>query len=83
MMKITEVVVSRTVRVNLGDYQSVDFFVSMKATPDGSNLEAVRAQLSQNVDMAVARDIAANFKRRGKGLSREQIAKRYGLNTGE
>lgn len=34
-MKVTEIVVSRAIKVNLGDYQSTDFFVSMKAESEG------------------------------------------------
>ena len=33
-MKVIEVVVSRSVKVNTGNYESMDFFVSLKAEVD-------------------------------------------------
>jgi hypothetical protein len=79
-MKINEVVVSRSVRVNLGDYQAVDFFVSMKAEIDELDTPAEAAlALRRHVEDAIATDIRVNFKKRGKVISEQDIRKRYGI----
>lgn len=78
-MKILEIVVSRSVKVNLGDYQSTDFFVSAKVeTPDGKTGNA-RKQAVLTLEKGIADDIHAHFKRRGKKASLSDIRKRYGL----
>jgi hypothetical protein len=72
-----EVVVSRSVRVNLGDFQGTELFVSMKDESD----EPVKAQrrLRRLVDQALIADLQRHFKARGKPISVEAICKRYGF----
>lgn len=79
-MKISEVVVSRSVRVNLGDYQATDFFVSMKAEPgDGEKSRDVARSLRRVVDRAIVKNISAHFRGRGQKQTPEQICKKYGF----
>ncbi|MET4240275.1 hypothetical protein [Bradyrhizobium sp. RT10b] len=79
-MKVLEITVSQTVRVNLGDYQSTDFFVSMKAeVEDGEKPLDVAASLRRRVAHALTNSVGANFKARGKDISAKQIAKTYGI----
>lgn len=80
-MKNFECVVSR---VNLGDYQGTDFFVSMKAELEpGEKLADVSRKLRSAVDRALVVDIGAHFKARNTPISVEQICKRYGFSTKE
>lgn len=79
-MKISEVTVSQSVRVNLGDYQSTDFFVSMKAElDDGDKPLDVAASLRRRVAHALTNTVGANFKARGKDISPKKIATTYGI----
>lgn len=79
-MKIVEVVVSRSVRVNLGNYEAVDFFVSMKAEADEEDsATAVALDVRRKVESAIAKDIEIHFKKRGKKISEQDIRKRYGI----
>jgi len=85
MSEIKEVVVSQTVKVNLGDYQSVDFFVSAKVelSPGDSKAalgpEKIMRQTRMRLEDMLAGDILRHMKTRGKALSLEQVRKRYGL----
>jgi len=79
-MKPVEIVVSRTVRVNLGDYESSDFFVSMKAAiEDGEKPRVVSRMLRRVVDRAIVENIQAHFRGRGKPRTPQQICTRYGF----
>lgn len=50
-MKIEEIVVSKAQKVNIGNYQSVDAFVSLKAfVHEGENADETFAQLIQKAD---------------------------------
>lgn len=83
-MKTVELVVSRTVRVNLGDYQSVDFFMSLKGEVEsGDDLNKERRKLKNAVEAGLAHDIQMHFVRRNKKASLEQITRRYGLYNGK
>lgn len=81
-MRITETVVSRTVRVNLGDYQSIDFFQSCKVE-DFADVKEARRRIGNTVEAGLAADIQRHFARRGKKVSLEDVGKRYGLHTGK
>ncbi len=81
-MKTTGVTVSRTVRVNLGNYESADFFVSMTAEPDeGQTRVSVARLLRKTVDASLIEDLAAHFKARGKSISKKAICQKYGFRT--
>lgn len=81
-MKIIEVVKSGSVRVNLGDYQSVEFFASFKAECKDTIEDLARTE--ESLDLLIAsnltRTLVNHYHRRGKKITAEQVAKQYGLN---
>ena len=79
MAKITEVVGSVTVRVNVGEYQSVDFFTSMKAV-DIRDADMVAISLQDKLVKATLAKLRSHFKARGKHFTDAQICRMYGLN---
>ena len=81
MAKITEVVSSLAVKVNVGDYQSVDFFTSIKAEvkPFDEDASKVASLTYRLVNAAMISNLKAHFAARGKKLSTADICKRYGL----
>ncbi len=82
-MEVKEITVSRSVRVNTGNYEGTEHFVSMKAELDelDGTLSSTR-DLSEKVDCAMLDQLCVAYKKRGKNLSRDQIAKQHGLNRG-
>ena len=80
MAKITEVVSSLSVKVNVGDYQSVDFFTSLKAEDvKPETAERTAAELNAFCNRNMVANLRAHFAARGKKLTTEEICKRYGL----
>lgn len=80
MAKIIEVVSSVTVKVNLGDYQSIDFFTSIKAEVEEGEMVAVaNAAVHRTAVAATRAKLQAHFAARGKKYSPETLAKMYGL----
>lgn len=80
MAKITEVVSSISVKVNLGDYQSVDFFTSLKANDvKPTEAESTAAELNAFCNRNMIANLKAHFAVRNKKLSTADICKRYGL----
>ena len=85
MAKVTEITMSRSVKRNLGNYESTDVFVSMKMALEMPELEefetkdydalriAVRAAVLDELEHIV------HSKQENANITREQIAKRYGL----
>jgi len=82
MAKISEVVSSLAVKVNVGDYQSVDFFTSMKAA-EVTDPKTTATRLHQLTNAAMIDNLKAHFRARGKKLSTAEICKRYGLKSPE
>lgn len=78
MAKISEVVNSKSVKVNLGDYQSADFFVSMKSL-EVADAKRTTAELEVLCTAAMLANLRGHFAARGKKLSDADICKRYGL----
>jgi hypothetical protein len=82
VMKTTGVTVSRSVRVNLGNYESADFFVSMTGEPDeGQTRTSVARTLRKSVDESLIENLSAHFKARGKALSKNAICQKFGFKT--
>lgn len=83
MAKITEIVSSLAVKVNVGDYQSTDFFTSMKVEIDvdasGTLAGIAAAWLNELTNAAMISNLKSHFAARGKKLSTADICKRYGL----
>jgi len=80
-MKVTEIIASRTCKVNLGDYQSFDVFVSMRAEVDTALDDETQAmeELNMKVEKAMSYQLFRSLKARGKKITKEQAAKSYGL----
>jgi hypothetical protein len=80
MAKITEVVSSLAVKVNVGDYQSVDFFTSLKAEVEPTEDAArVGRALNDLCNSNMIANLLAHFAGRGKKLTTAEVCKRYGL----
>lgn len=80
-MKTVEVVVSRSVRVNTGNYEGTEHFVSMKTVLDELDDERSAAQeLSAHVERAMVAQLCRAYKVRGKkDMTPERVAKHHGL----
>lgn len=53
-----EVTVSRTLKINMGNYESMDSFAAVKVTvPSTSDIEALAADLSEKLDTVQFNDI--------------------------
>lgn len=79
-MKITEITASRTARINLGDYESTDVFMSMKAeVEDGDLVAEVRKSLLQTLERAMTMQVVAAYKARGKDMTKDQVIRKFGF----
>jgi hypothetical protein len=78
MAKVIEVVSSMTVKVNVGDYQSVDFFTSLKAE-DVQDATKTAAMLQRQLNAITLAKLRAHFKARGKVRDDNSICRMYGL----
>lgn len=80
MVQITEITTSRSVKINLGDYESHDIFTSMKAevSPD-EDLGDARIELTRQVERAMVTQIMAHLKARGRNVDKDYVIKRYGF----
>ena len=80
-----EIVVSKSAKINTGNYESADVFVSMKRILDPAldDYKSSHAELSRLVNDAVLADIVSHYKARGKKETRKQLARQYGLIPGE
>lgn len=81
MVEITEIIVSRSCRVNLGNYESLEHFVSMRARMEELDCdELVFAQLSAKVERAMVSQLQRSYKIRGKkDMTAENVARHHGL----
>lgn len=80
MAVVKEIVCSRSVRVNTGQYEGTELFVSMKAELDElDDIETEETDLARTVERAMLRQLIANYRVRGKNLTPALIAKQHGL----
>lgn len=80
-MVVKEVVVSRSCRVNIGNYEGLEHFISMKAEIDelDDEVQAV-ADLSMHVERAMAGQLIRSYQVRGKkDMDATKVAKHHGL----
>ena len=86
-MKVTEIVVSRAVKINTAPYESTDVFASMKLTLEDMDLEDFsdqdRRELQAHVRDIVLDEVEHIVREKGMGdnPSRKAIAKRWGLGS--
>ncbi len=80
-MVIKEITVSRSVRVNTGNYEGTEHFLSMKAEIDFLDDEAPSAaELNAHVERALVAQLVRAYKVRGKkDMTAEKVAKHHGL----
>jgi len=79
-MEIKEITISRSARMNLGDYEGVEQFVSMRAElQPGDNPASCSMDLAKKVEMALCAQLFLSIKKRGKKMTIEETAKHYGL----
>lgn len=83
-MQIKEITISASVRVNNGDYQSTDFFISAKAEGDnGGPIQPGDAEkLQKSVQTALLTTLVRSFRLRGISTTPHMIAKMFGLSEG-
>lgn len=80
MAVVKEIACSRSVRVNTGQYEGTELFVSMKMELDELDDEREQADLlATTVEEAIGRQLLMSYRVRGKKLSRSLIAKQHGL----
>lgn len=80
-MLVKEIVISRAVKINTGNYESTDHFLSMKAEIDGLDDEAsAAAELNAHVERAMVAQLVRAYKVRGKkDMTAEKVARHHGL----
>ena len=79
-MAVTEVIVSRTVKCNTGDYESTDHFISMKADVEGEeDAMQVRKDLTHLVEKSMVGVLLTHYKARGKNVNADFVIRRHGL----
>ena len=79
-MRVKEIVASRTIKVSLGNYESVDIFVSMKAELDDMDDEfTCHEQLGRRVESAAFVQLVNAHQARGKTFVKAELTKRYGV----
>lgn len=80
-MNITEIKVSRNVKINNGDYEMTDFFLTATGTADHG--ESITREdinkLSRAVEDTMLGWLENVYKHKGKSTTREKIAKTHGL----
>ena len=89
MSKLTEMVISRSVKINTGNYESTDVFCSFKAELENPDLDEFTEgdveDLRKRVREAVLDEVVHIVHEKGMGVkdgkspSRTAIAKRWGL----
>ena len=80
MVNITEITVSRSVRVNTGNYEGTEHFVSAKAELDEFDDEAeIASKVSEIVEKALMVQLIRAYKVRGKKLTASEIGKQHGI----
>ena len=78
-MKITEIVVSRSVKLNHGNFESSDLFLSVKAEDPAGIAPGTVTKLEENVETAMLATLVRVYKQKGTASSPHKIAKHYGL----
>lgn len=79
-MVIKEITISRSTRINLGNYEGIEVLTSMTAVVDELDDDAeIAAQLAERVEGASFMQIKALHKRRRKAVTDAELAKRYGV----
>ncbi len=80
-MEIKEITVARSYKINFGNYENVDVFVSMKAELDMALDDTIQetALLAGCVEDAALAQLMSVYKARGKKASEAEIRRRHGI----
>ena len=79
-MRVREIVCSKSARVNVGNYEGVEHFVSMKADLDElDDPTEVAAELCATAERAIVRQLHRSYRVRGKTMSSTEVAKHHGF----
>lgn len=77
---VKEVTASMSVRVNVGDYQGTEFFVSMKAeVTELDPLDVVLRETQAAVCQAMVDNVRRSYAARGKTLTDDQVRRQHGI----
>lgn len=80
MARDTEVVISRSVRVNTGKYEGTEQFVSIKRELDEFDDASEEAyDLSVVVEKAIVVQLVRSYLSRRKRMTPEEVARHHGL----
>lgn len=79
-MQVKEIVCSKSARINTGNYEGVEHFVSLKAEVDGLDDPAESAaELSAIAEKAIVRQLHRSYKVRGKAMTLAETARHHGF----
>jgi hypothetical protein len=80
MAEVKEIVISRSVRINTGNYEGLEHFISMKAELGEFDDVAEEAlKLSAKIERALVTQLARSYKVRKKSMTVSEIARHHGL----
>jgi purine-nucleoside phosphorylase len=80
MAEVTEIICSRAFKMNLGNYESVDVFLSMRAVLDDFDDPAEEVEkLAVAVEAAALVQLQRAYKARGKKVGDAEIKRRHGI----
>lgn len=82
MLNVTKIVASRSTRVNTGQYEGTEYFISMEVEidPQMDDWKEQKGLLEQKLDAAMLDTLHAAHRANGKNVTREAVAKRHGIN---
>lgn len=81
MAEITKIVASRSTRVNTGQYEGTEYFLSLEATidPELDDAEEERKLLEAKLNQAMLATLVSAHKATGKAVTVAAVAKRHGI----
>jgi hypothetical protein len=78
--EIKEVSVSKSCRVNTGNYEGTEYFINLKAELDDfDGIEDVTQELNEALNLALLDQLRRGYAAKGKKVSLEDIAKRHAI----
>ena len=81
-MRIIEIALSRSVRVNTGNYEGTEIFCSVKAELDElDDMQEVRTTVKAALNEALLDDLTEHYRLRGQSdrMTLEAIRRRHGV----
>lgn len=78
-MKITEITASASTKLNNGNYESTDFFLSVKAEDPEGIKPGTAALLQKTVETALLETLVKQYRHKGVKTTRRKIAVQHAL----